>query len=380
MRISCYIEVTTNSIDKDEIHMTQTNNTIESRKGTHLSYAERCQIEILNKENYSNRKIADRLGRAPQTINSEIIKGTTTQLRRQEQNGKVYDYYYEVYDAYKGQTIYEKNRMNSGRRPKWTDTDEFIDWADDKMLKDKWSPDVAVGYAKEHDLFDPAIIPCTSTVYQWIDRGIMKTTNLDLLEKLSRKPTKKSEKGHRENKRIMGNSIEERPEEVETRETFGHWEIDTVVGNQKKSDAVLLTLAERQTRLELIFKLTGKDAASVDRVIKELRERAGEAFTNLFKTVTSDNGSEFAGLHDALQDVADVYFSHPYASWERGTSENQHKFIRRFIPKGTSISAVSEAQCLRIQQWMNDYPRKILGYRTPHECFVKAFRQERLAG
>nr|WP_260871878.1 IS30 family transposase [Enterococcus faecium] len=98
----------------------------------------------------------------------------------------------------------------------------------------------------------------------------------------------------------------------------------------------------------------------------------------LFKTVTSDNGSEFAGLHDALQDVANIYFSHPYASWERGTSENQHKLIRRFIPKGSPIGNVSENQILRIQRWMNDYPRKILGYATPHDTFVQAFRQERL--
>ncbi|MGC3008556.1 transposase, partial [Enterococcus faecium] len=76
--------------------------------------------------------------------------------------------------------------------------------------------------------------------------------------------------------------------------------------------------------------------------------------------VTSVNGSEFAGRHDALQDVANIYFSHPYASRERGTSENQHKLIRRFIPKGSPIGNVSENQILRIQRWLYDYPRKIL--------------------
>lgn len=110
-----------------------------------------------------------------------------------------------------------------------------------------------------------------------------------------------------------------------------------------------------------------------------MRERAGEHFSCLFKTVTSDNGSEFTGLHEALQDVVDVYFSHPYTSWERGTSENQHKLIRRFLPKGKPMTDVNEAQCLRIQQWMNDYPRRILDYQTPHDCFVKAFQQERMA-
>ena len=182
-----------------------------------------------------------------------------------------------------------------------------------------------------------------------------------MLEKLSRKP-KTTSQNKRPNKRVLGKSIDERPEVIDTRETFGHWEIDTVIGNKKKTDPVLLTLVERKTLFEVIFKLDEKDAQAVDQAILRLRKRAGREFGNLFKTITSDNGSEFSGLHEALQDVIDVYFCHPFASWERGTSENQHKLIRRFIPKGKPISEVSEAQCLRIQQWMNDYPRKILRY------------------
>ena len=358
--------------------MTQTYNNTNLRKGKHLSYSERCQIAILKKESYSNRQIAKVLGRVPQTINNEISRGTITQLKRQIQNGKVYETYYSVYDADAGQAFYEKQRLNCGRRPKWAKTDAFIDWADDKMLNEKWSPDIVVGFARKHKLFDFSIIPGTTTRYQWIDRGIMKTKNIDLLEKLSRK-IKTVRSSYRSNKRILGKSIEERPKEIETRETFGHWEIDTVIGNKTKSDTVLLTLTERQTRFEVILKLAGKDAQSVDQAIHSLKERAGDAFDQLFKTVTSDNGSEFAGLHEVLQNVADVYFSHPYASWERGTSENQHKLIRRIIPKGSPISEVSEKHILRIQRWMNGYPRKILGYATPYDMFAHAFKQERLA-
>lgn len=96
-----------------------------------------------------------------------------------------------------------------------------------------------------------------------------------------------------------------------------HWEIDTVVGNKVKSDAILLTLAERQTRFEVILKLNGKDAHSFDQAIHVLRERASENFSYLFKTVISDNGSELLGLYEVLQDVADDYFIHFYTSWER---------------------------------------------------------------
>lgn len=161
-----------------------------------------------------------------------------------------------------------------------------------KMLVEKWSPDVVVGFSNKHKLFNPTIVPCTITLYQWIDRDIMRTKNMDLLEKLFHK-VKAKRSGSCPNKRILEKSIEECPKEIEERETFGHWEIDTVVGNKTKSDAVLLTLAEWETCFEVILKMIGKDAKSVDQAVQKLRERTGEKFSRLFKTITSDNGSEF---------------------------------------------------------------------------------------
>ncbi|SEI62553.1 Transposase and inactivated derivatives, IS30 family [Alkalibacterium gilvum] len=329
----------------------------------------------MKQENYSNSRIASVLERVPQTINNEVRRGTVTQFKRQKQKGKIYDYYTKAYDADAEQAAYDRYCLNFGRRPKWTDTDTFIEGADDKMLLDKWSPDVVTGFALEHKLFDRTIIPSTTTLYNRIDKGTMRTKNLDLLEKLSRKP-KASSLEKRPNKRILGQSINKRPREIDGRQSFGHWEIDTVVGN-KKTDAVLQTLVERQTRFEVIMKVNGKDQHSVNEAIYSLQERAGDDFSTMFKTITSDNGSEFAGLHEALKDTLDINFSHPYASFERGTSENQHKFIRRFIPKGKTMGQVLESQCLRIQQWTNDYPRKILNFKTPHECFVNALRLEK---
>nr|WP_328590788.1 IS30 family transposase [Ruoffia tabacinasalis] len=153
--------------------------------------------------------------------------------------------------------------------------------------------------------------------------------------------------------------------------------MDTVIGNKTKSEPVLLTLVERQTRFEVNLKIDGKDVESVDKAIANLKQQVGDQFKTIFKSITSDNGSEFTELHEALSDALDIYFTHPYASWERGTSENQHKFIRRFIPKGKTMSHLVQKYCLRIQQWMNDYPRKLLSYQTPHEVFVKAFKKAR---
>ena len=318
------------------------------------------------------------MGRSPQTINNEVKRGTVRQLRRQKHNGRTYDYDHYVYDPDYAQQRYEFNRRHCGRQPKWSRSDAFVDWADVQMLDHHWSPDTVIGAAKQRALFPDELIPCTTTLHTWIDRQIMRTKNINLSEKL-RRNTKSNTRKSRQHKRHLGPSIAERPAEVEDRDTFGHWEIDTVIGSKHKDDAVLLTLVERQTRFEVLLKIEGKDAQPVTEAIERLVERGGAHMPSLFKTITADNGSEFSELHETLKSVTDVYFARPFASYERGTSENQHKLIRRFIPKGQSISSISDRQVQRIQRWMNDYPRKILDYKTPHECFVKAFKQTQSA-
>lgn len=347
--------------------MTQINSTTETRKGKHLTYGEMKQIEAYKNLELSNRAIAELLGRSPQTINNAIHKGTVQQKRQQKQNGKLYVQYYEIYSADAHFEIYQSNRYHCGRRPKWVETDSFLEWADQKMQEEKWSPDVVVHEAQA--LFPEAIVPSTSTLYNWIDSGLMHTKNIDLLEKVRRKPRTMRGKTRR-NVKVLGTSIEERPETVENRQTFGHWEIDTVVGNIDADEPVLLTLVERKTRFEKLFKIKGQRASEVDHTLKTFIASLKGLAPSLFKSVTSDNGSEFANLSQLSKETA-VYFCHPYASFERGTSENQHKIIRRFLPKHQSLKKVKKAQIRRIQQWMNDYPRRILNYKTPHQAFVQ---------
>ena len=347
--------------------MTHVDNNTESRKSKHLTYGEMQKIEAYKALKFSNRKIAALLGRSPQTINNAINKASVTQKSQQKQNSKTYTYYKTVYSADLHYEIYLQNRANCGRHPKWVETDEFIDWADHKMLEEKWSPDVVVQKAKEN--FPESIVPSTSTLYNWIDSGIMQTKNIDLLEKVGRKS--RTTKGRsRRNVKVLGTSIEERPKSVDDRQEFGHWEIDTVAGNIDADEPVLLTLVERKTRFEKIFKIAGQRAVEVDRTLKAFIQKLNGLEGQIFKTVTSDNGSEFATLSQ-LTTETDVYFCHPYASYERGTSENQHKIIRRFLPKHQSLKKVKDTQVQRIQRWMNDYPRRILDYKTHHQAFVQ---------
>lgn len=351
--------------------MTQVNDNINSRTGTHLTYEERVKIEGYKELKYSNREIARILNRAPQTINNAINQGTVRTIKqRQVRNGKVYEYDQYSYSAEADHQAYLRNRLSCGRRPKWTVCDSFINWADDKMLKKGWSPDMVVGRATKEKRFTSNLIPCTSTLYRWIDRGIMKTKNIDLLEKVSRKPRNDSHT-HRENRRILGPSIEKRPKDIETRTHFGHWEIDTLLGARAKDDPVLLTLVERKTRFEIILKIDQQDQASVDHALDQLYEQLGDQATGIFQTITSDNGSEFAGIYELLKDTTDVFFAHPYAPHERGTKENQHRIIRRFVPKNKRIAEISSRTINRIQQWINNIPRRILGYHTAKEAFLK---------
>lgn len=348
--------------------MTQVNINTESRKGTHLTIGEMKQIEAYKRLNFSNRKIGRLLNRNHQTINDNVKKGTTIQVNKQIQNGKVYSYEKKVYYADVNFRVYEENRSHCGRRPKWVDGHEFIEWADEMMLKNKWSPDVVVNVAKNQDLFHESIIPCTSTLYNWIDSGIMKTKNVDLLEKVNRKPRVTKGKARR-NKKIHGMSIDERPKTVELRREFGHWEIDTVIGKKQADEPVLLTLVERKTNFELLFKIDGKRTTNVDHTLQTLMGQLEGIEDDIFKTITSDNGSEFANLSE-LSKAIDIYYCHPYAAFERPISENQHKFIRRFFPKHESFKDITPAQVKRVQQWMNDYPRKKHNYKTPHQVFA----------
>jgi IS30 family transposase len=197
--------------------------------------------------------------------------------------------------------------------------------------------------------------------------GLLDVKNIDLPVKL-RRSTKKHKS--RENKRILGRSIEERPECVETREEFGHWEADLVIGSKSGEDTPLLTMLERKTRSFTLIPLADKSADSVAKAFENLRAEWGDSFSRVFKTITTDNGSEFARLAE-LETLTQtkVYFAHPYTSWEKGSIENHNGLIRRFIPKGKRISDYSEEHILNIELWANQLPRKILGYKTPDEAF-----------
>ena len=196
--------------------------------------------------------------------------------------------------------------------------------------------------------------------------------NIDLPEKLRRSPKKAQ---NRENKRILGRSIDERPASVNDRIEFGHWEADLVIGSKSDDDDALLTMIERMTREYWMIRVPGRDPNGVMAALSAVRSQYKEHWDDLFKTITTDNGSEFATLSD-LEGLSKtlVYFAHPYTSCEKGSVERHNGLIRRFIPKGKRIDSSSDEQLAQIEIWCNGLPvYKLNGQRTYHIMMLCTF-------
>ena len=205
----------------------------------------------------------------------------------------------------------------------------------------------------------------------------MKISNKNLLHKGERKKKSAQEK---QPKKLpdLEHCIERRPEDVAERNTFGHWEGDSVIGTKKKGET-LFTLTERLTRIEIIMKSKDKTAGSIVRLLNRLERRIGSVtFRKVFKTITFDNGTEFSDTKGiefspyTKKRRTRVFYCHPYCSSERGSNENQNGFIRRFIPKGTVISTYTLDYIQYVQNFINNYPRAIFN----GENSTKRFQRE----
>ena len=245
-----------------------------------------------------------------------------------------------------------------------------------RIADDKFSPDAAIGELKTQGLAFSVSI-CTKTLYNMIDRGdFHRLTNKDLPVKRnkSQRSYKKISKVAKNN--LKGRSIEQRPQWINERKEVGHWEMDLIVG---KGTTCLQVLTERVSRKELIFKIPNKKQQTITKTLDRLEMKYKEAFYTMFKSITMDNGTEFvdqqaleASCIKAGKKRTTCYYAHPYSSWERGSNENANRLIRRFIPKGANIDQYSDQQVKDIEQWMNNYPRKLLGYKTANQCYQHA--------
>ena len=338
----------------------------KERKYRRINSYDRQRIEALYNSGHSVRYIAEALGFHVSGIYYELKHGFYMHRNSNWTETK-------KYSAYKADRYSKYQQTSKGPDLKIGNDYELIKFIEEKIVNEKMSPDAVIGFIKKNNLkFKTSI--CTTTLYSYIDKGLFLHITNKHLHNRSKDKQKKNKV--RITKRVSkGNSIEQRPESVLTREEFGHWEYDTVIGKKKKGE-VAYVFTERKTNMEFIIKGKDKTALSAIFAIDKLERQFGNLFPKVFKSITCDNGTEFSNWRSMETSCIDhtkkrttVYYCHPYSSYERGSNENQNKFIRRFIPKGTPISDYTSEEILQIQNYINNYPRRKFNYYSSQELF-----------
>jgi IS30 family transposase len=238
-----------------------------------------------------------------------------------------------------------------------------------ERLAMEWAPEQIAGRLVLDFPDDTSMRVSTASLYRMIEADRASGGTLwKQLRQSSKIRRKRYGSGARRNRIPDRVGIEQRPAEVESRETPGHWEADTVVCRNGR----LATCVERHSRYVLIARLPDGTACEFNAAAIRCFRRIPRA---LRKTLTTDNGSEFIE-HKKLGKCLGfkTYFANPYASWERGTNENTNGLIRQYVPKGADISGLTYQRVARIAAALNNRPRKCLGYRTPAEVLRPVLR------
>lgn len=327
--------------------------------GHYMTKEERIILQTLLNEKKPVSYIARKLGCCRQTVYNEIRRG---------QYLHNYGYYDKLrYSADKGQQIHDYNQTAKGRPLKIGSDHAFAAYIEHKIIVDRYSPAAALAAARKYPF---ATRICVSTLYSYIDKKVFyQLGNRHLWEKWKKKAKTVEATPRIAHPKLP--SIENRPAHIGQRSERGHWEMDLIIGKAETSH-VLLTLTERYSRQELIFKLPNRKAATIRGVFDRL-ERQHKDFSQRFKSLTTDNGSEFMEYDKLCRSIHggsrfQVWYCHSYSAWEKGSVENHNRMIRRFFPKGTDFSKISKKRIAAVQDWMNNYPRKILQWQTPNEA------------
>lgn len=318
----------------------------------HLTRYEREQIEYYLRLKMTIRDIARRLGRDHTVISREIMRNS----RRGER-----------YSAHVATEFEERRRRR--RKGRKLEKDSLLhDYVVGKLRRG-FAPHVVAGRIREYappELRGKQV--SHEAIYGYIYEGEGRWEGL--YRHLPYKRRSRRKQGKRKQRKILipeRISIHLRPEEVERRTIFGHWESDTVIYSRQR--AVLSVQVERRSRLIRMHKSVNKTALLTEHAIRKTVESLP---SELFKTMTFDNGSEGAN-HRAIRDEYRIatYFCDPYKSWQKGSVENANGIIRRFLPRKTNLSDMTDREIHEIQETINDTPRKSLGYRTPNEVVTQ---------
>lgn len=330
---------------------------MEAKKYRRLSFQERVIIETLLCEKRTKSFISNHLKRSRSTITREI----NTWVKRPS----------DKYDAKLADWFAKDDYLNKRNRDK-IGTFRKLRFYVYKGLLEGWSPEQISGRISDKYPNDPIMSISHEAIYMHIYSHPQASLNLKLISLLTyHKSRRRSVKGTKKRMIRIKNqiSIDQRPKYIEERKEIGHWEGDLMIG--VKQNSAIGTLVERKSRYTKIVKLKDRRSETVRKCFaKELNKLSAK----YRKTLTYDNGIEMA-QHELLteQTGMQVYFAHPYSSWERGTNENTNGLIRRYFPKGTDFNKVEKYQLKLVQDKLNNRPRKVLGYKTPSEVMAMEY-------
>lgn len=314
----------------------------------HFSSEERDKMGILLQEGKNPTEVAKELGRSVSTITRELKRPTVVMFRGS-------------YVARQSDLNLKESKKQK-KKPKKTDNPIVKAYIIEKLKPPfLWSPEI-ISFKMKEEL---GISIGKDSIYTFVYQ------NSQLTKYLAKKhPRKKPRNKNKKTERTLipnRKGIELRPEEANQRKGFGHFEADTIVS--RASLACLLVIVDRMTRKIKIKKLVRKTAElTSSSMIFALQ------MYNIIQlmTITYDNGSEFC-WHDKVNKALNMksFFCNPYSSWEKGTVENLNGLIRRFFPKGTDFAKITDEQIQQVEDWINNRPMKVLGYKSPNEKYAE---------
>jgi transposase, IS30 family len=302
----------------------------------HVTFEERRLLDGLKQKGKSPTEIAALMGRHRSTIYRELDRNSGQRGYRPQQ----------------AQRLADERRLAS-RRPRKMDDPDVQRYVQERLEK-LWSPEQIAGRVERDFPRAPQRWLSRQTVYDWIDDRRPEWQGL--LRRQGRPPEKRG-------KLVDCVRIAGRPDVINRRRRYGDWEGDTIVGKRRRS--ALLTMVERKSGYARIGRVDGMNS---DLTMRAAKRRLKDLPPSLRRSMTFDNGKEFAKHPRLTWGLGlEVYFADPYASWQRGANENMNGLLRQFFPKGTDFTRISHHEVARVEQLLNERPRKRLGYRTPAE-------------
>lgn len=338
----------------------------------HLSFTARLQIEAALNVKMPIREIAKKLGVHISTVYREIKRGSYLRKKYISKDvfGESQYKYIMTYSPDIAERRYRQNMTAKGLPLKIGNDIDFAEYIEHKIVDESYSPSAVLGEIKQKGLhFNTSI--SVNTLYSYIEKGVFCRLSLEHL--FCRGKKKRRKRSLKVSRSPKGKSIEQRPAEINSREVFGHWEMDCICGSTKST---LLVMTERMTRKEIIMPMPDQTSNSVIHCLNSLEKRYGKLFGKIFRSITCDNGSEFLSCAEMEQSIFNkkrkrttIYFCHPYSAYERGINERANREIRRKIPKGTNLSKLTIKDIQTVESWINTYPRKILNFIPAEELF-----------